>query len=129
MAVKTITSKIKATYEYERGLAMELLTNGIADRLHNWARDAQAVTLESERQAYDQADHGLEQHLGTTPYDAWEGVPEPHPDPASVHITAADLMVGAGRTSHDHGISTTTDRHVRLHQRLGEHLCVAEHRR
>ncbi|MEV0089813.1 WXG100 family type VII secretion target [Saccharopolyspora sp. NPDC050642] len=87
-AIKTIMPKIKATYEYERGDAMQLLATGIADRLHAWARDAEAVTLESERRAYDQADHGLEQHLGTAPYDAWAGVDEPHPNPASVHITA-----------------------------------------
>ncbi|MFI0465721.1 WXG100 family type VII secretion target [Saccharopolyspora sp. 5N102] len=88
MAVKTITPRIKETYEYERGDAMQLLTTGIADRLHAWARDAEAGTLESERRAYDQADHGLEQHLSTAPYDAWAGVHEPHPDPASVHVTA-----------------------------------------
>ncbi|MGP4019788.1 WXG100 family type VII secretion target [Saccharopolyspora sp. 5N708] len=88
MAVQTITPKIKATYEYERGEAMQLLTTGVADRLHDWARSAEAVTLDSERRAYDQADHGLEQHLGTAPYDAWTGVAEPHPAPASVHITA-----------------------------------------
>ncbi|MEV5538346.1 WXG100 family type VII secretion target [Saccharopolyspora shandongensis] len=89
MAIKKRIPEIKSVYEYQRAEAVRVLsTGGRLGLLQAWAARAQAVTVESERHAYDQADSGLEGHIGVAPYSAWDDAPEPHPSPAATHITA-----------------------------------------
>ncbi|MBB5157730.1 EndoU domain-containing protein [Saccharopolyspora phatthalungensis] len=89
MAIKKRIPEIKSIYEYEREEAVRVLSaGGRLGLLQAWAASAQAVTVESERRAYDQADQGLERHIGVAPYSGWDNAPVPHPDPAATHITA-----------------------------------------
>lgn len=89
LATIAITDKIKTTYEFERAEAIELLSvGGRLGQLQGWAATTDAVTVDAERQAYHQADHGLEQHIGEAPYSGWDDAAEPHPEPAATHITA-----------------------------------------
>lgn len=89
LATLAITDQVKDAYELGRGEAVAALSQGSSlSYLRKWAQDAEAVTVESERRAYEQVDRGLEDHLGEAPYNGWEEASEPHPEPASVHITA-----------------------------------------
>jgi WXG100 family type VII secretion target len=90
LATIAITDKIKTAYDLGRVEAVAALSNGAAiNSLRAWANAADLVSVGSERQAYDQVDQGLEQHIGEGVYSGWDGVPGPHPAPASVHIAAA----------------------------------------
>lgn len=89
LATLAITDQVKDTYELGRGEAVAALSRGSSlSYLRKWAQDAEAVTVESERRAYEQVDRGLEDHLAGVPCNGWEEAPEPPPEPASVQITA-----------------------------------------
>ncbi|MCA1227316.1 EndoU domain-containing protein [Saccharopolyspora sp. 6M] len=102
-AVLAIVERIKSNYDADREVAVaRLADSGAAARLREWA--GSDTEIGSESRVYSQVDAGLEQRLGDAPYDGWAAVDEPHPDPASVHITAAREahVLGGDRTGGGH---------------------------